>query len=94
MEGVFLDNCFLLDQHSAMQQQCTLKNEKLTLIIAPDKHYPYLQIYTPPHRKSIAIENLTSAPDSFNNGIGLLIIEPNHTLEFSTTYILAANESL
>ena len=66
----------------------------VTLTIAPDKHYPYLQIYTPPHRKSIAIENLTSAPDSFNNGIGLLVIEPNHTLEFSTTYILVANEPL
>ena len=94
MEGVFLDNCFLLDQRSETQHKCTLKNETVTLTIAPDKHYPYLQIYTPPHRKSIAIENLTSAPDSFNNGIGLLIIEPKHTLEFSTTYTLTANESL
>jgi aldose 1-epimerase len=92
MEGVFLDNCFLLDITSETQQRCTLKNETVTLIIEPDRYYPYLQIYTPPHRKSIAIENLTSAPDSFNNGIGLLIIEPNHTLEFSTTYILTANE--
>lgn len=94
MEGVFLDNCFLLDRDSETQQLCTLKNETVTLTIAPDKHYPYLQIYTPPHRKSIAIENLTSAPDSFNNGIGLLVIEPGHTLEFSTTYTLTANETL
>ena len=94
MEGIFLDNCFLLDQRSETQHKCTLKNETVTLTIAPDKHYPYLQIYTPPHRKSIAIENLTSAPDSYNNGIGLLIIEPKHTLEFSTTYTLTANESL
>ena len=92
MEGVFLDNCFLLDMSSETQQHCTLKNESVTLTIAPNKQYPYLQIYTPPHRKSIAIENLTSAPDSFNNGIGLLIIEPNHTLEFSTTYTLTANK--
>ena len=94
MEGVFLDNCFLLDMRSETKQHCTLKNETVTLTIAPDKHYPYLQIYTPPHRKSIAIENLTSAPDSFNNGIGLLIIEPGHTLEFLTTYTLTANNSL
>lgn len=94
MEGIFLDNCFLLDERSETQHNCTLKNETVTLTISPDKHYPYLQIYTPPHRKSIAIENLTSAPDSFNNGIGLLMIEPNHTLEFSTTYTLTANESL
>jgi aldose 1-epimerase len=77
---------------SETQQDCTLKNESVTLTIAPNKQYPYLQIYTPPHRKSIAIENLTSAPDSFNNGIGLLIIEPNHTQEFSTTYTLTANK--
>jgi aldose 1-epimerase len=94
MEGVFLDNCFLLDQNSETQQLCTLKNETVTLTIRPDKYYPYLQIYTPPHRKSIAIENLTSAPDSFNNGIGLLVIEPGHTLEFSTTYTLTANKTL
>ena len=94
MEGVFLDNCFLLDMSSETKQHCTLKNETVTLTIAPDKHYPYLQIYTPPHRKSIAIENLTSAPDSFNNGIGLLVIEPNQTLEFVTNYSLTANELL
>lgn len=92
MEGVFLDNCFLLDNHSETKQSCTLKNEAVTLTITPDKQYPYLQIYTPPHRKSIAIENLTSAPDSFNNGIGLLIIEPGHTIECATTYTFTANE--
>ena len=94
MEGIFLDNCFLLDNHSETKHRCTLKNDAVTLTISPDKQYPYLQIYTPPHRKSIAIENLSSAPDSFNNGIGLLVIEPDHTLEFSTTYTLTANKTL
>lgn len=92
MEGVVLDNCFFLDNNAETLPNCTLKNDAVTLTITPDKHYPYLQIYTPPHRKSIAIENLTSAPDSFNNGIGLLIIEPHHTIECSTTYALHANE--
>jgi aldose 1-epimerase len=92
MEGVFLDNCFLLDNLTDCKQSCTLKNDAVTLTITPSKQYPYLQIYTPPHRKSIAIENLTSAPDSFNNGIGLLVIEPNQTLEFVTNYSLTANE--
>ena len=94
MEGIFLDNCFLLDNHSETKHSCTLKNDTVTLTITPDKQYPYLQIYTPPHRKSIAIENLSSAPDSFNNGIGLLVVEPEHTLEFSTTYTLTANKTL
>ena len=94
MEGIFLDNCFLLDTNSNTQHICVLKNECVSLTIAPDKQYPYLQIYTPPHRKSIAIENLSSAPDSFNNGIGLRVIPPNHSIEFSTTYTLSANENL
>jgi aldose 1-epimerase len=94
MEGVFLDNCFLLDNLTDWKHSCTLKNDAVTLTITPSNQYPYLQIYTPPHRKSIAIENLTSAPDSFNNGIGLLLIEPNQTLEFVTSYSLTANELL
>jgi aldose 1-epimerase len=45
-----------------------------------------LQIYTPEDRKSIAIENLSSAPDAFNNGMGLLVLEPGETKMFTTTY--------
>ncbi|MGL6269156.1 MAG: hypothetical protein ACRC2O_14590, partial [Chitinophagaceae bacterium] len=52
----------------------------------PDKSYPYLQLYTPPHRNSIAIENLSAAPDAFNNGMGLVTLEPDHTRTFSTRY--------
>src|SRR5436190_21486990 len=64
----FLDNCFELNETGTIA--CTLKNEKngLQLNIIPASSYPYLQIYTPPHRDSIAIENLSSAPDAFNNG--------------------------
>ena len=40
MEGIFLDNCFLLDERSETQHHCTLKNETVTLTISPDKHYP------------------------------------------------------
>jgi aldose 1-epimerase len=91
MEGVFLDNCFLLDNHTNSKHSCTLKNDVVTLTITPGKQYPYLQIYTPPHRKSIAIENLTSAPDSFNNGMGLLMLEPNKKYSFSTSYSITTN---
>lgn len=41
------------------------------------KKYPYLQIYTPPHRKSIAIEPMSCAANAFNNGIGLITLKPN-----------------
>ncbi len=41
--------------------------------------YKYLQIYTPPHRKAIAIEPMSCPADALNNGDGLLILAPNET---------------
>jgi aldose 1-epimerase len=84
--NTFLDNCFELNETGGIA--CTLKNAGtgLQLNIIPSNAYPYLQIYTPPHRKSIAIENLSSLPDAFNNGAGLIIAKPNETYIFETTY--------
>lgn len=82
----FLDNCFLLNDHN--KPACILRNNKsgLELTIQPDKSYPYLQVYTPPHRNSIAIENLSAAPDAFNNKIGLTILNPGESCSFKTVY--------
>jgi len=81
-----LDNCFEL--HATNTAACILKNEVtgLQLSITPSEAYPYLQIYTPPHRKSMAIENLSSAPDAFNNRIGLIVLKPGEEKVFSTVY--------
>ena len=85
---IFLDNCFILNQPG--KSKCVFQNNNIRLTIHPDQHYPYLQVYTPPNRKSIAIENLSAAPDAFNNKIGLLLLEPNHSYSFTTTYQLTA----
>ncbi len=84
----FLDNCFVLD--GIEQPACILKNEAngLQLTIVAKENYPYLQVYTPPHRNSIAIENLSGAPDAFNNGIGLIIAKPNEQYTFAAEYKL------
>jgi len=91
-EDTFLDNCFELNETGTVA--CSLKNEQngLQLNIIPSDSYRYLQIYTPPHRNSIAIENLSSAPDAFNNGIGLILAKPNETYTFKTTYQLSVAE--
>jgi aldose 1-epimerase len=65
---------------------CTLQNDKFILTIYPSKGYPYLQLYTPPDRKSIAIENLSGAPNAFNNKIGLQILKPQGKSIFETSY--------
>lgn len=88
----FLDNCFSLNFTDptaiGYQPLCVLRDpvQQIQLEICPDKSYPYLQIYTPPHRNSIAIENLSAVPDAFNNGIGLIALAPQANAIFSTTY--------
>ena len=82
-----LDNCFLLngdESHAA----CTLRNDNtgLQLNLFPDATYPFLQIFTPDNRQSIAIENLSAAPDAFNNKMGLLMLQPRHTHTFTVHY--------
>ena len=52
----------------------------------PDAGYPYLQIYTPPHRESIAVENLSGAPNCFNNKMGLLLLQSGHSQIFTVRY--------
>lgn len=85
-EDVF-DNCFTLN-FAECQPLCVLKNniKKIEIEIIPDPSYPYLQIYTPSHRNSIAIENISSVPDAFNNGIGLKVLTAGESATFKTAY--------
>jgi len=81
-----LDNCFILNEND--KPACVLQNvtSGLQLTITPENSYPYLQLYTPENRNSIAIENLSAAPDAFNNKIGLKILQPKEKISFKTTY--------
>lgn len=87
-----LDNCFLLDL-SAGQPVCELTHPAsgVSIRFITDETYPYLQLYTPPDRKSIAIENLSSAPNCFNNGIGLLHLEPGQSTSLTVHYAIQTN---
>ena len=86
----FLDNCFLVQFEKGLPA-CEIFNpfNKLKVSFFPGPDYPYLQIYTPPHRKSIAIENLSAAPDSFNNKMGLTILPPGNSESFALQYKLS-----
>jgi len=85
----FLDNCFTLN-FVECQPMCVIRHpgRKVQIEFHPDNSYPYLQIYTPDHRKSIAIENLSGAPDAFNNGMGLKVLEPKEEATFTTKFII------
>ncbi|MDB5222762.1 MAG: Aldose 1-epimerase [Chitinophagaceae bacterium] len=82
-----LDNCFTLN-FSEGQPICLLQDpgKKIGIEIHADESYPYLQFYTPPHRNSIAIENISGAPDAFNNGMGLKTLSPGESTTFECSY--------
>ncbi len=42
--------------------------------------WQFLQVFTPPHRKSIAIEPMTCNIDAFNNQDGLVVLAPHEVL--------------
>ncbi|MBO0934805.1 aldose 1-epimerase [Fibrella aquatilis] len=54
--------------------------ESVSLVVEQSADFPYLVIYTPGRRDSIAIEPLTANVDSFNNGEGLTILSPGESL--------------
>lgn len=85
-----MDNCFLLQN-----MVCRLRNPAngLTVTLTPDAAYPYLQVFIPGHRESIAIENLSSVPDSFNNHIGLMVLQPGQSRSFSVFYRAGVEEN-
>ncbi len=87
LTGVELDNSFLRDLSKSASAAGLYDPEKrLAIEFYPDAGYPVLQVYTPPHRRSIAVENLSGAPDAFNNKIGLVQLAPGESKTFSTTY--------
>lgn len=83
------DNCFTVN-FAECQPLCVFRNAKrnIQVEIYPEESYPYLQFYTPDDRKSIAIENLSAAPDAFNNGFGLKTLEPQQSASFTTKFVI------
>ena len=82
-----LDSCFLLED-SDQPAEILIVNDsrdfgyKIWQERGINK-YNYLQIYTPPTRKSIAIEPMTCAPNVLNNGEGLIVLLPLERITIS-----------
>ncbi len=84
---IHLDNCYELDFQEC-QPLCVLRNvsNQVEVQLFPDSSYPFLQVYTPDHRRSIAIENLSGPPNGFNLGFGYKTLQRGEEAVFSTTY--------
>jgi len=83
-----LDNCYFIYDHTT--PACVLSNNVISLCFFPEESMPYLQVFTPDHRKSIAIECLSGTADNFNNKFGLIWIKPTESHSFNTKYQLKA----
>ncbi len=78
-----LDTCFTVEQNKAIDIRLVDTSTTNSIAIQYQAiDFPYVQIYTPPHGTSIAIEPMTCAPNAFNNGLGLRIAEPQKTYRF------------
>lgn len=89
------DSCFKLSSSGKAVTRLISDERKLDLTIwqeASEGKYQYLVIYTPPDRKTIAIEPMTSNINSFNNGKGLIILHPDET--FSASFGISLNKSI
>jgi aldose 1-epimerase len=76
-----LDNAFLV-REGGQGVETILHAPQLgaSLHVWQDASFPYLVVYTPDLRDSIAIEPLTGNVNAFNNGEGLTVLEPNQSM--------------
>lgn len=84
-----LDHCFELAKSNDNIATTILHSAKQKLSIAiwqqcKKNKYAYIQVYTPTHGKSIAIEPMSSNINAFNNTNGLIIL--NEKQQFKAKY--------
>jgi len=84
-----LDNGFKLNRNDS--PYCVIKGNDISIEFIAETNYPFLQLYIPDHRESIAIENLSSAPDAFNNGIGLIVLQPDEEITLEVAIKVSVN---
>jgi len=74
-----LDNCFVPLAESPTSLEIQLRGERGTLHYwqeTGEEGMNYVQLFTPPYRKSLAIEPMSCNVDAFNNQDGLITLQP------------------
>lgn len=67
----FLDNCFQNSKNTGAPKLTLKAADRRLSVQASAKKFPFFQVFTPPHRESIALEPMTCNVDAFNNQQGL-----------------------
>lgn len=81
-----LDDAYKVNSHMA---ELLTPEYKVKLQTASKENY--LQIYTPEHTNSIAIEPMVGVSNSFNNNIGLSVLRPKEIFEKEWTLTISKN---
>jgi len=71
-----LDNCFHVDESNTLYHLTLHHNGRSLTLAASRDLFPFFQVFTPPHRESIALEPMTCNVNAFQNGDGLVTIPP------------------
>lgn len=94
LSNIELDNC-LRNTSIAGRAEIFLDNPSINLRLIiwqkmGSRGYNYVQLFTPPHRTSFAIEPMTCEPNAFNTRKGLITLFPGKT--FSTKWGISIRE--
>ncbi len=78
-----LDDCFLVqgDRFEVGLEDAEAGVSITTWQESATGQYRYLQVYTPPNRKEIAVEPVSCPPNAFNTGKGLVVLAPGESTE-------------
>ena len=82
------DNCYELNGNTIVFET---PDYEIELEVSNNSNY--LQLFTPKHRKSIAIEPMTSPANCFNNAIGLNTLLPDQEYNTNWSVILKTNKT-
>ncbi len=79
VEDTILDNCFQCAKPSGNYQLMLEGARRYLTMKASIGQFPFFQVFTPPHRESIALEPMSCNVDAFNNQQGLVRLDPDKT---------------
>lgn len=92
-----LDNCFVPASEDSTSLEIELQGKRGKLQYwqeTGEEGMNYVQLFTPPGRQSLAIEPMSCNVDAFNNGDGLITLQPGDMARgrFGFRFAPAANE--
>ena len=74
LDDTRLDNCFKVKKPGSLYRLGLAGSGGRLSVVASASSFPFFQVFTPPHRESIALEPMTCNVDAFNNGEGLVTV--------------------